>query len=136
MDIKRVAFETKSVSDQWSVAGDQLVVRNKNVGSSFQTPSVKQKVNRKDIAAIVDRFLSQKIAEEPKVPEQHKKAVIHQVESKSPVGEQKPTAVEFVSENDVRDAVLAGTKIYISKTTIVTPSAKDLGEEKEIFARV
>ena len=29
-----------------------------------------------------------------------------------------------------------GEKIYVTAKTIITPSAKDLGEEKEIFARV
>ena len=29
-----------------------------------------------------------------------------------------------------------GVKIYISKKTIVTPSARDLGDEKEVFATI
>jgi ethanolamine utilization cobalamin adenosyltransferase len=43
--------------------------------------------------------------------------------------------VDFVSEDDVRRAVDRGEKIYITEKTILTPSARDLGEEKEIFAR-
>jgi len=38
--------------------------------------------------------------------------------------------VDFVSEDDVRRAINNGEKIYISKKTILTPSARDLGEEK------
>ena len=29
-----------------------------------------------------------------------------------------------------------GEKIYITAKSIITPSARDLGEEKEIFARI
>jgi acetaldehyde dehydrogenase (acetylating) len=40
---------------------------------------------------------------------------------------------EFVSENDVRSALSRQEKILIGPKTIVTPSARDLGEEHEIF---
>jgi acetaldehyde dehydrogenase (acetylating) len=40
---------------------------------------------------------------------------------------------EFVCEDDVRQAVLAGTKIVLDSRTIVTPSARDLGQEKHVF---
>ena len=40
---------------------------------------------------------------------------------------------EFVCEDDVRQAVLAGTKIVLDSRTIVTPSARDLGQEKRVF---
>lgn len=136
MDIKRVAFETKPVSSQTSAVGNRLTRSRTQLGVSQSSTPVRKKVDRKDIAEIVDKFLSQKLTESPKVQEQQNKAVIHQVESKPQVREQKPQATEFVSENDVRDAIAGGKKIYINKTTIITPSAKDLGEEKEIFARV
>ncbi|MGH9712536.1 MAG: aldehyde dehydrogenase family protein [Candidatus Acidiferrales bacterium] len=41
--------------------------------------------------------------------------------------------VEFVSENEVRDALSRLEKIYIGPKTIVTPSARDLGDTHEIF---
>ena len=40
---------------------------------------------------------------------------------------------EFVSENDVRAALSRHEKIFIGPKTIVTPSARDLGEEQGIF---
>ena len=40
---------------------------------------------------------------------------------------------EFVCEEDVRQAVNAGTKIVIDSRSIVTPSARDLGDEKRVF---
>jgi acetaldehyde dehydrogenase (acetylating) len=46
------------------------------------------------------------------------------------------TAIEiqvFVSENDVRRAMTRSEKIFIGRKTILTPSARDLGLEHEIF---
>ena len=40
---------------------------------------------------------------------------------------------EFVCEDDVRQALRAGHKILLDSRTIVTPAARDLGEEKRIF---
>ena len=39
----------------------------------------------------------------------------------------------FVSENDVRRAMTRSEKIFIGRKTILTPSARDLGLEHEIF---
>ncbi|OLD57835.1 MAG: acetaldehyde dehydrogenase (acetylating) [Acidobacteria bacterium 13_1_40CM_2_56_5] len=41
--------------------------------------------------------------------------------------------VGFVCEDDVRSAILTNSKITIGKKTIVTPSARDLGEANDTF---
>jgi acetaldehyde dehydrogenase (acetylating) len=43
--------------------------------------------------------------------------------------------VDFVSEDDVRRAIQKGEKIYVNARTIITPSARDIGEPAEIFAK-
>ncbi len=135
MDIKRVAFETKPVNEQVSAGGRQMAA-NAEVSKHSRTAP-----NREQIAAIVDSFLKQKLAQtqEPPKPEPQPevKTIVHEVTSENAV--QKPVPikpVDFVSEDDVRRAINSGEKIYISKKTILTPSARDLGEEKEIFATV
>jgi hypothetical protein len=40
---------------------------------------------------------------------------------------------EFVSESEVREAMGRGAKIFIGPKTIVTPSARDLASEHDIF---
>ncbi|MDQ3634419.1 MAG: aldehyde dehydrogenase family protein [Acidobacteriota bacterium] len=142
MDIKRVAFETKPVSSQPLVVGSrQSAVGSRNYEDQ-RPKTIDRSIKREEIASIVDKFLSKKLADSPKPElespkkEQTAKTIIHQVESKPQNNGAKPVAVEFVSENDVRDALADGKKIYINKKTIITPSAKDLGEEKEIFAKV
>jgi acetaldehyde dehydrogenase (acetylating) len=44
-------------------------------------------------------------------------------------------AVDFVSEDDVRRAIQKGEKIYVNARTIITPSARDMGEPAEVFAK-
>lgn len=148
MDIKRVAFETKPVNRKRSEVSSQ-----QSAGQNGQPLPVRsKKPSRDEIAAIVDSFLHKKMAERP-APAPPKPAtaapapaspepsgvttVVHEITPENAV--QKPVpiaAVDFVSEDDVRRAIANGEKIYISKKTILTPSARDLGEEKEVFASV
>jgi hypothetical protein len=43
------------------------------------------------------------------------------------------SVVEFVSENEVRAAIAQREKIYVGPKTIITPSARDLGDAREVF---
>jgi len=144
MDIKRVAFETKPVSRVKS-AGVKIGSGQPALGASRPTGRT---IKREEIAALVDKFLSKKITESPEVekpvivepppvPQSPVKTIIHELrpQNESANGA-KPSPVDFVSEDDVRKAVERGNKIYITAKTILTPSARDLGEEKEIFAKV
>jgi len=131
MDIKRVAFETKPVS----------AVRAVPVQSRAAAGAPPKRASRDEIAAIVDSFLSKKIAETPaparQEPSAEVKTVVHEITPENAVQKPVPIAtVDFVSEDDVRQAVEKGEKIYISKKTILTPSARDLGQEKDVFATV
>ena len=138
MDIKRVAFETREVGSS---------------KSEIRSPQIAtQKPKREEIAAMVDKFLSAKLAHTAPI-EQHPtvepatqnnsfapaaspvKTIIHELKLPA-VSESAVQAVGFVSENEVRDAAAKGEKIYISAKTIVTPSARDLGEEKDIFVKI
>jgi len=51
-------------------------------------------------------------------------------ESPSPPTE---AVVDFVAEEDVRAAMKAGRKLRIDEKTIITPSARDLGEAQKVF---
>ena len=45
------------------------------------------------------------------------------------------TPAQFVCEDDVRAAIKAGRKVLIDEKTIVTPSARDLGESQKLFVQ-
>jgi acetaldehyde dehydrogenase (acetylating) len=150
LDIKRVAFETKAVGGRRSAVGSQSPVRDYKFQSEAQSPKPKaQSPKREEIAAIVDKFLSGKLKNLPEVQEQTVKTedqspktespvktIIHELKPQSSANGAKPQTVDFVSETDVRNAIEKGEKIYITAKTILTPSARDLGEEKEIFAKI
>jgi hypothetical protein len=42
---------------------------------------------------------------------------------------------DFVCEDDVKRAITSRQKIYINNKTIITPAARDLGEQHDLFAR-
>jgi acetaldehyde dehydrogenase (acetylating) len=68
---------------------------------------------------------------EPPIPSP---AVVPGVPKKSDSAAKSAIEVQvFVSENDVRRAMTRSEKIFISRKTILTPSARDLGLEHEVF---
>jgi hypothetical protein len=155
MDIKRVAWETRPVKSA------RPAVSTSASQPAFKSPAKQQviaggKVNREEIAAIVDRFLAGKQIETPQVSTPFPKPVIEagsmyeapEMATAKPAPPPPPlpkpasgstnghAAVDFVSEDDVRRAIQKGTKIYINGRTIITPAARDIGEPAEVFAKV
>lgn len=127
MDIKRVAFEVRPVT-----ASEQVQA----VAASSQTVTAKSAshIDRAAIADLVDKFLSARAPAAP-LP-----VTLPQVEAKPappppPVKNADPKAAEFVCEDDVRQAIAKGEKIFVNAKTIITPSARDLGNEREVFAK-
>jgi len=137
IDVKRVAFETKPVNTVPTATPRNEVHESEKIP---QTRTIK----REDIAAIVDSFLRTHPAP---VPEKHEPTradepakpatVVHHVFPAVPAeAEKPPVPLDFVSENDVRAAIADGKRIHITKKSILTPSARDLGEEKDIFTTI
>jgi acetaldehyde dehydrogenase (acetylating) len=57
------------------------------------------------------------------------------VPSAAPVAPKHEKPAEFVCEDDVRQAVRQGRKIVIGERTIVTPAARDLGEQHRVLVQ-
>jgi acetaldehyde dehydrogenase (acetylating) len=54
----------------------------------------------------------------------------------APPASTSPSApVDFVCEDDVRAAIRAGRKLLVGEKTIITPSARDLGEAQKVFVQ-
>jgi acetaldehyde dehydrogenase (acetylating) len=45
-------------------------------------------------------------------------------------------ALDFISEVDVRSALTEGRKLPVGPSTLITPSARDLGNENNVFLRI
>jgi acetaldehyde dehydrogenase (acetylating) len=151
MDIKRVAFETRAVASKRPVltaqpsamrptqAATRLAAAPENIPGA-------PKVSREDIAAIVDRFLANRQPEQASPlappPEPVKSSPVEHRPVASGNGERSGAssvngrkAADFVSEDDVRRAIQKGEKIYVGPKTIITPSARDIGDPAEVFAK-
>ncbi len=139
MDVKRVAFETRPVGSAKKISMDAPAP----AVSAPQPQQGAQKVSRAEVASLVDKFLSEKIKDAPAPaapppPSQPEvKTIIHEVAKAEPSANgAKPQAKDFVSEEDVKQALEKGVKIYINGKTIITPSARDLGDAEEVFAKI
>ena len=164
MDIKRIAFETRPVKSARPAASRTASSSPMPVMASAQPkqPSVTVaggKINREEIAAIVDKFLAGRApaaADLPRpAPSQPVEVEAGSMYSGPPASGRTSAAappsaaqvaadrtasngraaVDFVSEDDVRRALQKGEKIYINAKTIITPAARDIGEPKEVFAK-
>jgi hypothetical protein len=168
MDIKRVAFETRPVkSSRPAVSTQPATMAQPSVSAPAQTVTTPggAKIDRREIAAIVDRFLAGRVSSDtaapplpppppieaeagsmysaprtPKVETQsaqrNGETTARNVREPSPPSANGRTATDFVSEDDVRRAIQKGEKIYITSKTIITPAARDIGEPAEIFAKL
>jgi hypothetical protein len=163
MDIKRVAFETRPVKSARPAVGTQRTVSAQpvSVQPAVGEPAIAGgKIDRQEIAAIVDRFLAGKGVDAsgrsplPKPPIVTEAGSMYtgpatSAENVVPGNERaarqesRPAAaangnkpVDFVSEDDVKRAIQKGEKIYITPKTIITPAARDIGEPAEVFAKV
>jgi hypothetical protein len=96
--------------------------------------------SRAVIAKVVERFLAQKgVPKGAGTSAASPSASLPQNPSPSPAapaaGEtpSAPKPADFVSESDVRAAMNRSERIYISPRTIVTPAARDLGNDHAVF---
>ncbi|MDX6406213.1 MAG: hypothetical protein QOH70_3668 [Blastocatellia bacterium] len=159
MDIKRVAFETRPVQSKRPAIAAQPTA-SQPTASPQQPATVRAtpaaptsraagapKVSRQEIAAIVDRFLANRPPESnPPVsapqasrPEHAAGGNVGTARASANTPSQSSSnghkAAEFVSEDDVKRALQKGEKIYVGPRTIITPSARDIGDPAEVFAK-
>jgi hypothetical protein len=150
MDIKRVAFETRPVASKRPAVAAQPTVIPQQQPATTSAPATASpvqaapKVSREDIAAIVDRFLANRPSEPAPLPPAPKPEPTPATTgngagaarvSSAPSASNGHQAADFVSEDDVRRAIQKGEKIYVGPKTIITPSARDIGDPAEVFAK-
>ena len=154
VDVKRIAFETRPINRL--PATEPVAARPTTTAAP---------VDRASIAALVDRFLAdrqphpahahhehpqpaQPLAGSPPPPIEPsppRPQPTSQWTASSPASSPAPPVpvaqtnghvYDFVCEEDVKRAIKANEKIYINGKTIITPAARDLGEARDVFARV
>jgi acetaldehyde dehydrogenase (acetylating) len=162
MDIKRVAFETRPVTSasETPVRTPAIPVAPEATRPAVEIEAAPLPIDREAVTALVDRFLAERKPQmtsitsditgsetingsansaQPAQPAPPVPETKQQIES-PPVSNagngHRPLAVDFVCEDDVKRAIGRGEKIYISARTIITPAARELGEAREVFAKV
>jgi acetaldehyde dehydrogenase (acetylating) len=120
LNIKRVAYEVKPAE---SASDRPRSVREAPSSASREQVPQPRGITAASLTARIDEFLSGRgLGESP-----------YSVAPPPPVREDRQAPVEFVCEDDVRTALAQGRKIVVSDRTIVTPSARDLGESRHVF---
>ncbi|MEO5896383.1 MAG: aldehyde dehydrogenase family protein [Vicinamibacterales bacterium] len=144
LNIKRVAYETSPApvrSERTPEAVNDPQVRSDGRPSLPKAAAapVQAGIAAESLARRIDQFLSSR-GYTP-APQNALKGVTAPVErlvpspTKVEVPAQPAAPADFVCEDDVRQAVRHGRKIVIGERTIVTPAARDLGEQHRVFVQ-
>jgi hypothetical protein len=108
-----------------------------------QAPGVPQQLGiaAEPLARRIDQFLASRGYTPPPRPESKGAALPIESAVPAPTAGPRPTTgpsphekvADFVCEDDVRQAVRQGRKIVIGDHTIVTPAARDLGDQHRVL---
>ena len=149
LNIKRLAYETTPGASRATPAAPRR--RRRALPRAPAPPRVPGGMAAESLARRIDQFLASRgytppapapIAGAPPAPAPRRIAPASSLHPhrpstlrppRRPVASRKPA--EFVCEDDVRQAVRQGRKIVIGERTIVTPAARDLGEQHRLFVQ-
>jgi acetaldehyde dehydrogenase (acetylating) len=129
INIKRLAY------DRESVGSSKLPTSSPTRQGGDSAPS--GPVDRSEIAAAVERYLARRAVTSSAVANTPSPAPsAPATPAPPPPTAAQPTLVDFVCEDDVRQAIRDSRKIFIGPKTIVTPSARDLASPHDILVLV
>lgn len=140
MDIKRVAYEVREVIPERPGIAVPAFVPAPQQGRVAAAAPESPRIDRAKVAALVEKFITEKRrsggavpgAADPAVPPAPSATVAPAPAAAFSNGHHP---VDFVCEDDVKRALKSKEKIYVGASTIITPSARELGEANEVFAR-
>jgi acetaldehyde dehydrogenase (acetylating) len=135
INVKRLAYDRASPTRQ---GGDSVLSgvapRNAEHASNVARPNNQGNIDRSEIAAAVERYLARRsvviTSSSINTPAPPAPA------TPAPLATPEPALVDFVCEDDVRQAIRDSRKIFIGPKAIVTPSARDLAGPHDILVLV
>jgi acetaldehyde dehydrogenase (acetylating) len=144
LNIKRLAYETKPVPVR--APSREPAAAGRALPRPPVAPPVPTGIAAEVLARRIDEFLTSRgygpsKATATSIPTSASPAVVSaqpnpgEVKSASPDGGPTEKPADFVCEEDVRQAVRQGRKIVIGERSIVTPAARDLGEQHRLFVQ-
>ena len=144
LNIKRLAWETSPAPRR--AAADAVSPSRGVTDPGLPLPRAPEAprpvgIAAESLARRIDQFLASR-GYTPATPAEPK-GIAAAVKTEPPPRSEPPAAAkseyekaaDFVCEDDVRQAVRHGRKIVIGERTIVTPAARDMGEEHRIFVQ-
>jgi len=125
LNVKRLAYETTPVVSRWDRAA----------GASVPLPVAPERqpepagISAETLNRRIDQFLGSRGFAPDTTGVRPQVAGSARGLGSDPVT--KP--LDFVSEEDVRKAIRAGRKLLVAERAIITPAARDLGEQHRVF---
>ena len=119
LNIKRLAYETRPVNAP--ATGRRLDAPRSVPLPKTRTQPPTHEVDAAAMKRQVGSFLSSAAAAPPTVA--------------PPAASDGQAVAAFVCEDDVKEALKAGRTILVGERTIITPSARDLGEARRVFVQ-
>jgi acetaldehyde dehydrogenase (acetylating) len=143
LNIKRLAYETSPAPRRAAETPVSVSMAGPSGNALPRAAEVPRQtgIAAESLARRIDQFLSSRGYSPPAAPAP--KGVTAPVERPAPAavpprpGGEPPAEkpADFVCEDDVRQAVRQGRKIVIGDRTIVTPAARDLGEQHKVLVQ-
>ena len=132
LNIKRLAYEVRPADPSAAMAGTASGAAPRPQTTLSDLPRVPvaaqpRGIPAQTLAARIDAFLASRGYRPPDAAP----ATIAPPDSPETQSDSPPA--DFICEDDVRAAIRAGRKLLIGDKTIVTPSARDLGEAQKVF---
>lgn len=127
LNIKRLAYEISPAANRFERAADQgpkVSAGQPALPSAPGRPAAPAGIGAEALTRQIDRFLGSRGFVPPSESGARPAQAPDQAEAR---------ALDFVSEEDVRVALKAGLKLLVSERAIITPAARDLGEQHRVF---
>jgi acetaldehyde dehydrogenase (acetylating) len=129
LNIKRLAYETRPAV----VARPQATAFNVAQPASPE-PSAHDGIPVETLATRIDTFLATRgFANDPTAPPGE--LPTHDGDTEETPEAPGAAVADFVCEEDVLAAMRSGHKLLVGEKTILTPSARDLGEAEKVFVQ-
>jgi len=134
LNIKRVAYEVAPVVSRWDRMGTgyPAAAKGPELPAAPPRPPAPQGISAGALSRRIDEFLGSRGFKAGSAD-----AAVTGVKLPSDPKAGKATdgaPLDFVCEEDVRLAIQAGRKLVVSERAIVTPAARDLGEQHRVFS--
>jgi acetaldehyde dehydrogenase (acetylating) len=142
LNIKRLAYEVRPAPLSATMAGMATTEFSGMTPSAVRatlpkapSPPPATGIPAHTLATRIDAFLASRGYKAPEARVSGAEQPRPQGKAESHTRERADSPAEFICEDDVRSAMREGRKLVVGEKTIVTPSARDLGESQRVFVQ-